>query len=79
MKTTLPESINNQEEAKKFLSELHHNCEVYHPEDDAHDIIFATSFVGREERSQLNKLMSDIYKNVPQFDPCGYIIDLDIK
>jgi hypothetical protein len=79
MKTILPDTINNQDEAKKFLSDLHMNNEAYHPEDDAHDIIFVTSSVSKVERTQLNKLMNDIYTNVPRFDPCGYLIDLDIK
>lgn len=40
MKTTLPTAINTIEEAKTFLTELNTNGEAYHPEDDAHDIIW---------------------------------------
>lgn len=79
MKTVLPKEINTVDEAKKFLFELLANGESYHPEDDAHDIIWATP-AGQQaptdaEKDQLNDLMSDIYE-LDGFDPCGYLIDM---
>lgn len=84
MKTKLPESISTVDEAKAFLLELHTNGESYHPEDDAHDIIWGSCEEPTpDECDQLNKLMDDIY-SLPDigtypnltFDPCGYFIDL---
>lgn len=83
MKTKLPESINTVEEAKDFLQNLHNNGESYHPEDDAHDILWTGANPTPEECDQLNKLMSDIYENIDfyetGFDPCGFLLDLARK
>lgn len=83
MKTQLPTEIKTIEAAQKFLTDLYKNQEVFHPEDDANDIaeIDATP----EERTQLNKLMADIYEltgelidgEYTDFDPCGFILNLD--
>ncbi len=74
MKTTLPNGIQSEEDAKTFLLELGKNDEIYHPEDDAHDIIWGTAQVSEEECDKLNDLMQEIYK-LGSFDPCGFIID----
>lgn len=74
MKTKLPKMIKTPEEAKKFLLELIANNEVFHPEDDAHDILWNTCDPTHEEKEQLNVLMHDIYR-VADFDPCGFILD----
>lgn len=81
MRTKLPLSINTVEEAKAFLHELHSNGEAYHPEDDAHDIVWGSCPEATEEEcDRLNKLMRDIYDNIDfyetGFDPCGYLLDL---
>lgn len=90
MKTILPNAINTIDEAKQFLNELYKNKEAYHPEDDAHDVIWNS--VPKEEWpnpiecDQLNKLMDDIYglkgnedhMNM-ELDPCGYLMDLDAE
>lgn len=75
MRTPLPTAIVSVEEAKQFLKELHENGESFHPEDDAHSIVWQTSNPTPQERDHLNKLMSDIY-DVADFDPCGYLLDL---
>jgi len=85
MKTKLPEAIKTIEEAENFLSALHENGESFHPEDDAHDIIWNSipeeHKPTKAECDQLNKLMTDIYEIDGNdvntgFDPCGYLLDL---
>lgn len=77
MKTNLPFAINTIDEAHRFLTELHQNKEVFHPEDNAHEIVWETcnppSF---DECDRLNKLMQDICM-LPNFDPCDYLTVLD--
>lgn len=82
MKTELPEKITTIEEAENLLSALWENGESFHPEDNAHDIIWGT--IPKDEQptaaecDKLNALMSQIYdlKDVPElFDPCGFILD----
>ena len=84
MKTQLPKEITTIEQAKDFLTDLYNNNETYHPEDDAHDILWETFNPSYEERDQLNKLMDEIYdldgnngdhKN-PKFDPCEFLMNL---
>lgn len=84
MKTKLPDAINTIDEAKQFLTDLHNNGEAFHPEDNAHDIIWNGMNVSNvptpAECDQLNKLMNDIYNLPgndgdhanPEFDPCGF-------
>lgn len=87
MKTILPVAITTPEEAKAFLTALSDNGEVFHPEDDAHDIVWnVCPAPTTEEADLLNKLMNDIY-NLPGndgrhiapmiFDPCEHLLDLD--
>lgn len=78
MKTKLPEEIKTDKQAKDFLLELISNDEVYHPEDDAGDIInFKTkeNLFTEKEALLLNRLMGQIYA-LNSFDPCGFIIDV---
>lgn len=84
MKTSLPEKIDTVEQAKNFLRELHKNGETFHPEDDAHTIVWETAVVSESERNQLNKLTEDIYNlegnqkgaDAMVFDPCWYLLNL---
>ena len=93
MKTTLPAKISTVKEAKIFLFDLHENSESFHPEDDAHTIVWddiprQEDEPTHDEAEQLNKLMADIY-NLPGndgrhsgemiFDPCQFLLDLDKK
>ena len=80
MKTNLNRVIATVDDAKEFLRELCDNNEVYHPEDDAHDIIwYACDEPTDAEKDQLNSLMQSIYglDDSNTFDPCGFIIDYD--
>ena len=87
MKTKLPTSIQSVKEATDFLTELHHNNESYHPEDDAFDVIWSTCEVSDSEKHHLNRLMDDIYslpeiwtpENQGGFDPCAILMDLILK
>ena len=74
MKTNLNIVIRDNQTAKKFLDELIENNEVYHPEDNAHDIIWACIEPTNSEKDRLNTHMADIYKYC-DFCPCAYIID----
>lgn len=76
MKTTLPLKISNIVEAKEFLKSLADNDEIFHPEDDAHSIIWdlpENQKPTSNECDQLNKLMEEIY--ALNFDPCEYILN----
>jgi len=61
MKTNLPNSITSIEEAKEFLKNLKHNGELFHPEDNAHEIAWSCAAPTYEECEKLNKLMEEIY------------------
>lgn len=77
MKTKLPEKIETEEQAKAFLQDLINNGEIYHPEDDAFDIIWNIPDMENPtfaECIQLNNLMDQIYA-LDLFDPCEFIID----
>lgn len=41
MKTIIPAAITNVAEAKAFLTDLHNNNEIYHPEDGAAEVLAA--------------------------------------
>lgn len=88
MKTTLPTTITTIEEAEAFLTDLYNNGESYHPEDDAHDIVWSGDIFGfpsRDDAMQLNELMHQIYA-LPgndgrhtdlAFDPCEFLNQLE--
>lgn len=79
MKTKLPTEIKSIDEAKKFLSDLYVNGEVYHPEDDAHDIVWnflpESDVPTGEECDRLNKLMGQVYGI--GLDPCEFVNELN--
>ena len=76
MRTKLPEKISTIEEAQAYLTELFNNNEHYHPDDDAHDIIWHVSDPPTpEECDQLNKLMVDIF-NLTHFDQYEFLLNL---
>jgi hypothetical protein len=84
MRTRLPLRIDTVEEAKEFLTDLYNNGEAYHPEDDAHDIIWVGTEVSMFEKDRLNELMQNIYDlpcnsdRYPDlgFDPCEHINEM---
>ena len=75
MRTQLPFSIDTVEEAREFLQELFDNDESYHPEDDAHDIIWNGTTVDMFEKDRLNELMEDM-RELEGFDACEFLMDL---
>jgi len=74
MKTAIPTNIDTIQKAKIFLSDLIKNDEEYHPEDNAHDIIWSDINPTAKEMDQLNNAMDQIYE-LKNFDPCLYIIE----
>lgn len=74
MKTNIQKQIKTVDDAKKYLLELIKNDEYYHPEDDAHQIIWQTTEVTKEECDILNLRMNEIY-SLKDFDPCEFILD----
>lgn len=79
MKTTLPNQITSELEAKKYLSNLAKNDELYHPDDPAEDIIDQNGnpLCTPEEAHKLNSLMKQVFEHLS--DPCEYILSLMIK
>lgn len=75
MRTTLPDTIKTESEAGAFLTDLHNNGEAFHPDDNAHDIIWHTCNPTKHERDKLNDLMGQIAK-IPNFDPCSVFVAL---
>lgn len=75
MKTKLNITITNEAEAIEFLTELYENNEVYHPEDNAHDVLFETCEPSKRHRNDLNRLMDEIYTNT-NIDPCEILLDI---
>jgi hypothetical protein len=61
MKTNLNRTIDSKAGAIDFLYELHLNDEIFHPDDDAADIIFHEEPT-EEEIGTVNKLMDDCAK-----------------
>jgi hypothetical protein len=82
MKTILPDSIKTIEEATNYLTELFHNGEDYHPDDDATDVCFCgipeDQEPTHEEQIKMNELMDQIC-DFEGFDPCGVLMDLWYK
>jgi hypothetical protein len=79
-KTTIPDAIKTVDEAKAFLKALWENEESYHPEDNANGIVWDDVNPSPEQRTQLNKLRTDIYnvaKADGEFDPCEYLLALE--
>lgn len=75
MKTTIPQRIETIQEAESFLNALIENEEVYHPEDDANDIIWNIPNPPTEsECERLNIAMEQIYA-IGDFDPCEFIMN----
>ena len=64
-----------------LLWSLSMNGEIFHPEDNAHDIVWRDTQLAmrptKRECTQLNKLMGDIYALPGSFDPCAFVLLLD--
>lgn len=75
MKTDLNITINSIESAQKYLQSLKANDELYHPDDNAHDIVWDTAKPTKKEREKLNINMDKVRDFIP--DPCGYLLELE--
>lgn len=74
MKTILPNQIKNAEQARVFLSNLNNNDELYHPEDNAFDVVWDEGTPEKKELTQLNKLMAEVHEHLN--DPCAFCLTL---
>ena len=78
MKTNLNIDITSDLEAIEFLEELCSNNEDFHPEEDAHDIIWngvaPEHIPTKSECDKLNNLMTQIYVRT-EVDPCEIIVN----
>ena len=80
MKTKLPEEITSVKEIENLFNELAKNGELYHIEDDAHDIIFSKTeqrMFTDEEADKLESLVTQCYALVE--DPCEYAYNAFVK
>lgn len=73
LKTILPDFVRSAEQAEAFLTSLHDSGECFHPDDDAHSVVWGQPGPTRKERDKLNKLMGQCRKYV---DPCGVLLAL---
>ena len=76
MKTGLNIEIRTDQDAEDFLIALVINKEEYHPEDNAHDILWndVENPPTAVECDKLNELMGQIYANC-SIDPCEIILN----
>lgn len=74
---TINKPINTEDQAKEFLNYLSYENLLYHPEDDANQILdhlTQTSIFSKETADQLNLRMSECYLRMTE-DPCKYILE----
>jgi hypothetical protein len=71
IKTTLPDSINSIEDAKKYLTDLYNNGEDYHCDDSAGDCLQGIS---EQDANHMDYLMNEVHKYLA--DPCMFLLDL---
>lgn len=75
LRTNVNRVIKTKEDAEAYLTELFNNGESYHPEDNAHDIIWNTASPTSWEKKKLNRLMKQV-NTIPNFDPCDFLNEL---
>jgi len=67
--------IHREDQAKEFLDKLYEDGFMYHPEDDAHDIINDKGeLFTADEANLLNERMDEIWEILD--DPCEYVLEL---
>tara|TARA_R110002012_G_scaffold189097_1_gene356280 strand:- start:361 stop:636 length:276 start_codon:yes stop_codon:yes gene_type:complete len=75
IKTYFMVHIHREDQAKKFLDKLYEDGLMYHPEDDAHDIITNEGkLFTADEADLLNERMGEIFGILD--DPCEYVLEL---
>ena len=67
--------IHREDQAKKFLDKLYEDGLMYHPEDDAHDIITNEGMLfTADEADLLNERMNEVFGVLD--DPCKHVLEL---
>ena len=75
IKTYFKIHIRGEEQAKEFLDRLYKDGLMYHPEDDAHDIITNEGeLFTADEADLLNERMDEVWGILD--DPCEYVLKL---
>ena len=75
IKTYFKIHINKENQAKEFLDKLYEDGLLYHPEDDAHEIITNEGMLfTADEADLLNERMDEIWGILD--DPCEYVLKL---
>ena len=73
MKTNLNIEIRSQEDAEAFLVALNDNGEAFHPEDDAHDVLWSRMDIpSKDDLDRLNELMEACFAFC---DPCEILLN----
>ena len=75
IKTYFMIHIHREDQAKGFLDKLYKDGLMYHPEDDAHDIISDEGMLfTADEADILNERMDEVWGVLD--DPCEYVLEL---
>ena len=75
IKTYFRIHIHREDQAKEFLDKLYEDGLMYHPEDDAHDIITNEGMLfTADEADLLNERMDEIWGILD--DPCEHVLEL---
>ena len=75
IKTYFKIHIHGEDQAKEFLDRLYKDGLMYHPEDDAHEIITNEGMLfTADEADLLNERMDEIWGILD--DPCEYVLEL---
>ena len=75
IKTYFKVHIHGENQAKEFLNRLYKDGFMYHPEDDAHEIITNEGMLfTADEADLLNERMDEIWGILD--DPCEYVLEL---
>ena len=75
-------NVENSEDARTFLTLLYADDLGYHPEDDAHDIIWTQNgetnyFFTHAQADAVNKTMNKVWLHLD--DPCDFVLNNLIK
>ena len=75
IKTYFKIHIHGEDQAKEFLDRLYKDGLMYHPEDDAHEIITNEGMLFTADVADLlNERMDEIWGILD--DPCEYVLEL---
>ena len=75
IKTYFKVHIHGEKQAKEFLDKLYEDGLMYHPEDDAHEILTNEGeLFTADEADLLNERMDEVWGILD--DPCEYVLKL---